>query len=50
LDFLPFDWYAGRGQVSIPYQSLINLYLKDCAATGKRLNLAWKASAAKSAA
>jgi predicted DNA binding CopG/RHH family protein len=26
----------------IPYQSLINLYLKECAASGKRLNLAWK--------
>jgi hypothetical protein len=29
-------------EVGIPYQSLINLYLKDCAASGKRLNLAWK--------
>ena len=26
----------------IPYQSLINLYLKECAASGKKLNLAWK--------
>lgn len=25
----------------IPYQSLINLYLRDCAATGRKLNLAW---------
>ena len=29
-------------QTGIPHQSLINLYLKDCAATGKKLNLAWK--------
>ena len=29
-------------QTGIPYQSLINLYLKDCAASGKKLNLAWK--------
>lgn len=26
----------------IPYQSLINLYLKECAASGKKLNLVWK--------
>jgi predicted DNA binding CopG/RHH family protein len=29
-------------QTGIPYQSLINLYLKDCAASGKKLNLTWK--------
>jgi len=29
-------------QTGIPYQSLINLYLKECAASGKKLNLAWK--------
>lgn len=28
-------------ETGIPYQSLINLYLRDCAATGKKLNLAW---------
>ena len=33
-------------ETGIPYQSLINLYLKDCAASGKRLNLAWKQSRA----
>jgi predicted DNA binding CopG/RHH family protein len=37
-------------ETGIPYQSLINLYLKDCAATGKRLSIAWKAAAANSAA
>ena len=31
-------------QVELPYQSLINLYLRDCAATGRRLRLAWKRS------
>jgi uncharacterized protein (DUF4415 family) len=25
----------------IPYQSLINLYLRDCAATHRKLNLNW---------
>jgi predicted DNA binding CopG/RHH family protein len=29
-------------ETGIPYQSLINLYLKDCASSGKRLNMAWK--------
>jgi len=33
-------------ETGIPYQSLINLYLKECAASGKRLNLAWKQSRA----
>ena len=29
----------------IPYQTLINLYLRDCAATGRKLSIEWKASA-----
>jgi uncharacterized protein (DUF4415 family) len=29
-------------EVGIPYQSLINLYLRDCAATQRRLNLSWQ--------
>ena len=33
-------------ETGIPYQSLINLYLKDCAASGKRLQLKWSAKAA----
>ena len=31
-------------QMELPYQSLINLYLRDCAATGRRLRLAWRRS------
>ena len=26
----------------IPYQTLINLYLRDCAASGRRLAMNWK--------
>lgn len=26
----------------IPYQSLINLYLRDCAQKGKKLSLSWR--------
>ena len=29
-------------EVGIPYQSLINLYLRDCAASRKKLDLSWK--------
>lgn len=28
--------------VGIPYQSLINLYLRDCAASHRKLNMNWK--------
>lgn len=29
-------------ETGIPYQSLINLYLKECASLGKKLSLSWK--------
>ena len=29
-------------EAGIPYQSLINHYLKECAASKKKLNMAWK--------
>jgi len=29
-------------KVGIPYQSLINLYLRDCATSHRKLNLQWK--------
>lgn len=29
-------------ETGIPYQTLINLYLRDCAATKKKLALKWK--------
>jgi predicted DNA binding CopG/RHH family protein len=28
--------------IGIPYQSLINLYLRDCAASHRKLDLSWK--------
>lgn len=33
---------AISADVGIPYQSLINLYLRDCAASSRKLNLKWK--------
>jgi predicted DNA binding CopG/RHH family protein len=29
-------------EMGIPYQSLINLYLRDCASSRKKLSIAWK--------
>jgi len=29
-------------ELGIPYQTLINLYLRDCASSGRRLSMAWK--------
>jgi len=29
-------------EVGIPYQSLINLYLRDCVASNRKLSLNWK--------
>ena len=30
-------------ETEIPYQTLINLYLRDCAGTGRKLSMRWKA-------
>jgi uncharacterized protein (DUF4415 family) len=32
-------------ETGIPYQTLINLYLRDCAMSRKRLSMAWKSVA-----
>jgi predicted DNA binding CopG/RHH family protein len=32
-------------ETGIPYQTLINLYLRDCAESKRQLNLAWRPSA-----
>jgi predicted DNA binding CopG/RHH family protein len=31
-------------ELDMPYQTLINLYLRDCAASGRKLALKWKPS------
>jgi len=36
--------------MGIPYQTLINLYLRDCATSKKKLRLQWKAQGEKGAA
>ena len=37
-------------EIGIPYQTLINLYLRDCATSKKKLRLHWKPEDAKGAA
>jgi predicted DNA binding CopG/RHH family protein len=32
------------GENGIPYQTLINLYLRDCAASGRKLAMEWRPS------
>jgi predicted DNA binding CopG/RHH family protein len=33
-------------EVGVPYQTLINLYLRDCAVKGKRLSMTWRPAGA----
>ena len=43
LDLPTIEYFKTMAtDTGIPYQTLINLYLRDCAATGKRLALRWK--------
>ena len=43
LDEDAITYFKGISEeVGIPYQSLINLYLRDCAASHKKLALHWK--------
>ena len=32
------------GELDVPYQTLINLYLRDCASTGRRPTMSWRPS------
>lgn len=43
LDSDAIDYFKSVSEeVGIPYQSLINLYLRDCAASNRKLNLNWE--------
>ena len=42
------EYFKGMAEeTEIPYQSLINLYLKDCVTSKKKLDLNWKAKPQK---
>jgi len=42
LDAITIDYFKALAEeTGIPYQTLINLYLRECAASEKRLALNW---------
>lgn len=44
LNEATIDYFKGLSEgTGIPYQNLINLYLRDCAAEKKKLKLGWAA-------
>ena len=46
LDGMTIDYFKKLAEeMEIPYQTLINLYLRDCAATGRKLSLRWRPAA-----
>ncbi|UCH84833.1 MAG: BrnA antitoxin family protein [Candidatus Latescibacterota bacterium] len=43
LDSPTIDYFKQMAEeTGIPYQTLINLYLRDCAVKGRRLDMRWK--------
>lgn len=43
LDDDTVTYFKGlAAEACIPYQTLINLYLRDCAASGRKLTMEWK--------
>jgi hypothetical protein len=43
------DYFKGLAEeTGIPYQTLINLYLRDCAEAKRELNLEWRPETAAS--
>ena len=50
LDERTIDYFRELSEeTGIPYQTLINLYLRDCAASGRRLSMSWRPRKARSA-
>jgi uncharacterized protein (DUF4415 family) len=47
LDVQTLDYFRTLSEeLGIPYQTLINLYLQDCASAGKRPSTTWRVPAA----
>ena len=43
LDNMTIKYFKDlANEIGIPYQTLINLYLRDCAAASRKLSLHWK--------
>jgi uncharacterized protein (DUF4415 family) len=46
LDRATIDYFKTLAEeMGVPYQTLINLYLRDCAAKERKLSMSWKESA-----
>ena len=45
LDKATVDYFKSlSNETGIPYQTLINLYLRDCAESEKKLSMKWRAT------
>ncbi len=43
IDGSTIDYFKAQSEASgIPYQTLINLYLRDCVANNRKLDLSWQ--------
>jgi len=43
LDTRTLEYFQGlAAELEVPYQTLINLYLRDCAETGRRPAMRWR--------
>lgn len=43
------DYFKSMSEdTGVPYQSLINLYLRDCAAHNKKIDISWQSQSYKS--
>lgn len=43
IDGSTIDYFKAQSETAgIPYQTLINLYLRDCATNNRKLNLSWQ--------
>ena len=51
LDERTIAYFQGlAAELEVPYQTLINLYLRDCAETGRRPAMRWRPAPRKGAA
>jgi uncharacterized protein (DUF4415 family) len=45
IDRTTVDYFKGlAAELDVPYQTLINLYLRDCALSGRRPAMTWRPS------
>ena len=45
VDQTTLEYFKGlASELDVPYQTLINLYLRDCALTGRRPAMTWRPS------